>query len=146
MKGTVKWVDSAMFVAKSGSGHSIVLDGAAEGGGQNSGMRPMELMALSVASCSSYDVVTILKKARQEIQSCEAEVEAKRVDSIPSVFESIHLRFKIAGFNLNKKQVKRAVELSAEKYCSASIMLKNSGVKVTHDFEIINQSITATSQ
>ena len=138
MKGTVKWVDSAMFVAKSGSGHSIVLDGAAEGGGQNSGMRPMELMALSVASCSSYDVVTILKKARQEIQSCEAEVEAKRVDSIPSVFESIHLRFKIAGFNLNKKQVKRAVELSAEKYCSASIMLKNSGVIVTHDFEIIN--------
>ena len=146
MKGIVKWVDSAMFVAKSGSGHSIVLDGAAEGGGQNSGMRPMELMALSVASCSSYDVVTILKKARQEIQSCEAEVEAKRVDSIPSVFESIHLRFKIAGFNLNKNQVKRAVELSAEKYCSASIMLKNSGVKVTHDFEIINQSISATSQ
>ena len=138
MKGIVKWVDSAMFVAKSGSGHSIVLDGAAEGGGQNSGMRPMELMALSVASCSSYDVVTILKKARQEIQSCEAAVEAKRVDSIPSVFESIHLRFKIAGFNLNKKQVKRAVELSAEKYCSASIMLKNSGVIVTHDFEIIN--------
>ena len=146
MKGLVKWVDNVMFVAKSGSGHSIVLDGAEEGGGQNSGMRPMELMALSVASCSSYDVVTILKKARQEILSCEAEVEAKRVDSIPSVFESIHLRFKIAGFNLNKNQVKRAVELSAEKYCSASIMLKNSGVKVTHDFEIINQSISATSQ
>ena len=139
MKGLVKWVDNVMFIAKSGTGHSIVLDGAKEGGGQNSGMRPMELMALSVASCSSYDVVTILKKARQEIQSCEAEVEAKRVDSIPSVFESIHLRFKIAGFNLNKKQVKRAVELSAEKYCSASIMLKNSGVIVTHDFEIINQ-------
>ena len=139
MKGLVKWVDNVMFVAKSGTGHSIVLDGAEESGGQNSGMRPMELMALSVASCSSYDVVTILKKARQEIFSCEAEVEAKRVDSIPSVFESIHLRFKIAGFNLNKKQVKRAVELSAEKYCSASIMLKNSGVIVTHDFEIINQ-------
>ena len=139
MKGTVKWVDSAMFVAKSGSGHSIVLDGAAEGGGQNSGMRPMELMALSVASCSSYDVVTILKKARQEILSCEAEVEAKRVDSIPSVFDSIHLQFKISGVSLNEKQVQRAVKLSADKYCSASIMLKNSGVKVTHDFEIVNK-------
>ena len=108
MKGLVKWVDNVMFVAKSGTGHSIVL-------------------------------VTILKKARQEILSCEAEVEAKRVASIPSVFESIHLKFKVAGVGLNKKQVQRAVELSAEKYCSASIMLKNSGVKVTHDFEIINQ-------
>ena len=139
MKGVVKWVNNVMFVAKSGTGHSIVLDGAAEGGGQNYGMRPLELMVLSVASCSSYDVVTILKKARQEIHSCEAEVEAKRVDSIPSVFESIHLQFKIAGARLNKKQVQRAVELSAEKYCSASIMLKNSGVNVTHGFEIINQ-------
>tara|TARA_B100000579_G_C22237083_1_gene578716 strand:- start:21 stop:440 length:420 start_codon:yes stop_codon:yes gene_type:complete len=139
MKGLVKWVDNVMFVAKSGTGHSIVLDGAEKGGGQNSGMRPMELMVLSVASCSSYDVVTILKKARQEILSCEAEVEAKRVASIPSVFESIHLKFKVAGVGLNKRQVQRAVELSAEKYCSASIMLKNSGVKVTHDFEIINQ-------
>lgn len=139
MKGLVKWVDNVMFIAKSGTGHSVVLDGAKEGGGQNSGMRPMELMALSVASCSSYDVVTILKKARQEILSCEAEVEAKRVDSIPSVFDSIHLQFKISGVSLNEKQVQRAVKLSADKYCSASIMLKNSGVKVTHDFEIVNK-------
>ena len=138
MNGMVKWVDNVMFVAKSGSGHSIVLDGAPEGGGRNSGMRPMELMALSVASCSSYDVVTILKKARQEISSCEADVEAVRVDSVPSVFESIHLHFRVSGTNLNAKQVQRAVELSADKYCSASIMLKNSGVKITHDFEIIS--------
>ena len=138
MNGMVKWVDNVMFVAKSGSGHSIVLDGAPEGGGRNSGMRPMELMALSVASCSSYDVVTILKKARQEISSCEADVEAVRVDSVPSVFESIHLHFRVSGTDLNAKQVQRAVELSADKYCSASIMLKNSGVKITHDFEIIS--------
>ena len=138
MNGMVKWVDNVMFVPKSGSGHSIVLDGAPEGGGRNSGMRPMELMALSVASCSSYDVVTILKKARQEISSCEADVEAVRVDSVPSVFESIHLHFRVSGTNLNAKQVQRAVELSADKYCSASIMLKNSGVKITHDFEIIS--------
>ena len=103
MNGTVKWVDNVMFVAKSGTGHSIVLDGA-PGEGQNAGMRPMELMALSVASCSSYDVVTILKKARQEILSCEAEVEAVRVDSVPSVFESIHLHFKIAGMGLAKNK------------------------------------------
>ena len=138
MNGMVKWVDNVMFVAKSGSGHSIVLDGAPEGGGGNSGMRPMERMALSVASCSSYDVVTILKKARQEISSCEADVEAVRVDSVPSVFESIHLHFRVSGTDLNAKQVQRAVELSADKYCSASIMLKNSGVKITHDFEIIS--------
>lgn len=138
MNGMVKWVDNVMFVAKSGSGHSIVLDGAPEGGGGNSGMRPMELMVLSVASCSSYDVVTILKKARQEISSCEADVEAVRVDSVPSVFESIHLHFRVSGTDLNAKQVQRAVELSADKYCSASIMLKNSGVKITHDFEIIS--------
>ena len=126
-----------MFVAESGTGHALVLDGAPAGGGRNMGMRPMELMVLSVGSCSSYDVVTILKKARQEITSCEAEVTAERVDATPAIFESIHVHFKLAGRNLSEKQVARAIELSAEKYCSASIMMKNAGVKVTHDFEII---------
>lgn len=101
------------------------------------GMRPMELMALSVGSCSSYDVVTILKKARQQITSCEAEVTAQRVDATPAIFESLHLHFKVAGVDLSEKQVQRAIELSADKYCSASIMMKNAGVKVTHDFEIL---------
>jgi putative redox protein len=136
MQARVKWVENVMFVAESGTGHSIVLDGAPESGGKNLGMRPMELMALGVGSCSSYDVVTILKKSRQEIISCEANVVAQRVDSEPAVFESIHLHFKLVGNNLSEKQVERAIELSAEKYCSASIMLKNGGVKVTHDFEI----------
>ena len=137
MEARVKWVENVMFVAESGSGHAIVLDGAPEGGGRNMGMRPLELMALSVGSCSSYDVVTILKKARQEITDCEAIVSAKRVDAIPAVFDSIHLHFKVAGKALSEKQVERAVELSADKYCSASIMLMGAGVKVTHDFEII---------
>jgi putative redox protein len=126
-----------MFVAESETGHTIVVDGAPESGGRNMGMRPMELMALSVGSCSSYDVVTILKKARQQITSCEADVTAERVDTIPAVFKSIHLHFRIAGIELSEKQVERAVELSADKYCSASIMLKSAGVEVTHDFEIV---------
>jgi putative redox protein len=138
MNARIKWVENVMFVAESGTGHAIVLDGAAENGGKNLGMRPMELMALGVGSCSSYDVVTILKKARQKITSCEAEISSKRVDSTPAVFESIHLHFKVAGSELSEKQVERAIELSADKYCSASIMLKNAGVVVTHDFEIID--------
>ncbi len=138
MNGRIKWVEDVMFVGESGTGHGIVLDGAKESGGRNLGMRPMELMLLSVGSCSSYDVVTILRKARQQITSCEAEVEGTRVDATPAVFESIHLHFKIAGKDLSEKQIERAIELSADKYCSASIMLKKAGVKVTHDYEIIN--------
>ncbi len=137
MKATVKWVDGVMFVGESGSGHAMVLDGAPDSGGRNMGMRPMELMALAVGSCSSFDVVTILRKARQDISGCVAEVTAERVDATPSVFESMHLHFKVTGKDLSDKQVARAVELSADKYCSASIMLKQAGVKITHDYEII---------
>jgi len=139
MKATVKWVDDVMFIGESGSGHAIVLDGAPEAGGRNMGMRPMELMALGVGSCSSFDVVTILKKSRQQITSCVAEVNAERVDTTPAVFESIHLHFKVTGKDLNEKQVARAVELSADKYCSASIMLSEAGVKISHDYEIITE-------
>lgn len=138
MQARVNWVEDVMFVAESGSGHAIVLDGAPEGGGRNLGMRPMELVALGVAGCSSYDVVSILRKARQKISHCEARVSAERADAVPAVFESIHLHFRLAGENLNEAQVARAIELSAEKYCSASIMLKQAGVKITHDYEIVN--------
>ncbi|MBS24338.1 MAG: osmotically inducible protein C [Gammaproteobacteria bacterium] len=137
MNARVKWVENVMFVAESATGHSIVIDGAPESGGNNMGMRPMELVALGVGACSSYDVVTILKKARQDITSCEAEVISRRVDGTPAVFESIHLHFNVAGNNLSEKQVERAIALSADKYCSASIMLKKAGVKVSHDFEIV---------
>lgn len=142
MKATVKWIDDVMFVGESGSGHAIVLDGAPEAGGRNMGMRPMELMALGVGSCSSFDVVTILRKARQDVTGCVAEVNAERVDTTPAVFESIHLHFRISGRKLSDKQVARAVELSADKYCSASIMLKNAGVRVTHDYEIVEEGET----
>ena len=137
MHARIKWVEDVIFVAESGTGHALVLDGPAASGGRNLGMRPMELMVLSVGSCSSYDVVTILKKARQDITSCEVEVTAERVDATPAIFDTNHLHFKLAGHNLSEKQVARAIELSADKYCSASIMMKNAGVKVTHDFEII---------
>ncbi len=140
MNARIKWIENVMFVAESSTGHALVVDGSPEGGGRNMGMRPMELMALSVGSCSSYDVVTILRKARQLITSCEADVKAERVDATPAVFESIHLHFKLSGKNLSEKQVERAIELSADKYCSASIMLKSAGVKVTHDFEIVEES------
>jgi putative redox protein len=126
-----------MFVAESDSGHAIVLDGAAEGGGRNRGMRPLELMALSVGSCSSYDVVSILRKARQDISGCEASIKAQRVDAVPAVFESIHLHFTVTGKALSDKQVERAVSLSADKYCSASIMLRDAGVKITHSYEVL---------
>jgi putative redox protein len=134
---SVKWVEDVMFVAESDSGHAIVLDGAAEGGGRNRGMRPLELMALSVGSCSSYDVVSILKKARQDISGCEASIKAQRVDAVPAVFESIHLHFTVTGKALSDKQVERAVSLSADKYCSASIMLRDAGVKITHSYEVL---------
>ena len=137
MKGRVRWIEDVMFLAESGSGHAMVLDGAPESGGRNIGMRPMELMLLGVGSCSSFDVVTILRKARQQVTACDAELTAQRVDTTPAVFKSIHLHFKVAGHNLSEKQVARAIELSADKYCSASIMLKAAGVKVTHDFEIV---------
>ena len=136
MKTRVNWVESVLFVAESDSGHAIVVDGVSADGGRSMGMRPMELMALGVGSCSSYDVVTILKKAKQSVTACEAEVSAERVDGTPSTFESIHLHFKITGFDLSENHVQRAIELSANKYCSASIMMKNAGVKVTHDFEL----------
>lgn len=134
---SVKWVEDVMFVAESDSGHAIVLDGAAEGGGRNRGMRPLELMALSVGSCSSYDVVSILRKARQNISGCEASIKAQRVDAVPAVFESIHLHFTVTGKALSDKQVERAVSLSADKYCSASIMLRDAGVKITHSYEVL---------
>ena len=139
MQARVNWVEDVMFVAESDSGHAVVIDGAPEGGGRNMGMRPMELVALGLAGCSSYDVVTILRKARQKITRCEARVSAERAAAAPAVFEAIHLRFRVAGENLSAAQVARAVELSAEKYCSASIMLKRAGVEITHDYEIVEE-------
>lgn len=138
MKARVKWVQDVMFVGESGSGHAVVMDGAPEAGGRNLGMRPMELVLLGVGGCTSFDVVSILKKQRQNVFDCVAELQAERADSDPKVFTKIHIHFVVTGKGLKEEQVKRAIELSADKYCSASIMLKPK-VDITHDYEIVEQ-------
>ena len=136
MQARVKWVENAAFIGETGSSHAVVIDGPAEIGGRNLGPRPMELMLMSVGSCSAVDVIHILKKARQPVTDCFVEVEGQRADTEPKVFTDIHLKFVITGKGLNENQVRRAVELSADKYCSASIMLKRGGVNVTHSYEM----------
>jgi len=123
------------FVGESGSGHAVMMDGAPESGGSNHGPRPMEMLLLGMGGCASFDVVHILKKARQEITDCDALIEAERADTEPKVFTKIHLHFIVTGRNLAEKQVKRAIALSAEKYCSASIMLGKTAT-ITHGYEI----------
>jgi putative redox protein len=136
MQATIRWVDDAMFVAEAGSGHSVVLDGPPDHGGRGAGVRPMEMLLLGLGGCTSFDVVNILKKGRQRVTSCVTEIQAERADAQPAVFTKIHIHFKVAGERLRESAVKRAVELSAEKYCSASIMLARGGVEITHDYEI----------
>jgi putative redox protein len=135
MHVSVKWLDGVSFVGESETGHAVVLDGAPENGGRNIGMRPMEMLLIGMGACTSFDVVAILKKARQPIIDCVAAIDATRADEIPKVFTKIHVHFVITGNNLNEAQVERAVKLSAEKYCSASIMLSKS-VEITHSFEV----------
>lgn len=137
MKARIQWVEEAQFVAESGSGHAIVIDGPVEGGGRNLGVRPMELVLMGVGACTAYDVVHILKKGRQPVTRCVAELSAERAESEPKVFTKIHVHFVVTGQGLAEAAVKRAVDLSAEKYCSASIMLGRAGVEITHDFEIV---------
>ena len=136
MQARVKWVENAAFVGETGSGHAIVIDGPPDIGGRNLGMRPMELMLLAVGSCSAVDVMHILKKSRQEITDCHVELTGKRAETDPKVFTEMHLHFVVSGKNLSDNHVKRAVELSAEKYCSASIMVGRAGCKLTHDYEV----------
>jgi len=136
MQARIKWVENMAFVAESGSGHAVVIDGPPELGGRNLGARPMELLLMGVGACSSVDVVMILKKGRQAVTDCFCELKAERAETEPKVFTAIHLHFVVTGKALNPAQVERAVHLSAEKYCSASIMLGKGGVVITHDFEI----------
>lgn len=139
MKAAIQWVKDVSFVAESGSGHALVLDGAPEYGGRNIGPRPMELLLMGLGGCASFDVVTILKKARQQVTDVRAELNAERADAVPAVFTKIHLHFIVTGKELKEAQVKKAVELSAEKYCSASAMLSAGGVVITHDYEIVTE-------
>ena len=137
MKTRVKWLDNMSFVGESGSGHSIVMDGPPEFGGRDLGVRPMEMLLLGLGGCASFDVVSMLKKGKQDLVDCEVEIMAERAETEPKVFTKIHLHFIISGNNLSEQKVKRSIELSAEKYCSASIMLGKTAV-VTHDYELLS--------
>lgn len=132
MKVTVKWLDNMSFVGESGSGHSVVMDGPPGDGGRNMGVRPMEMVLLGMGGCTAFDVILILQRSRQKVSDCHIELEAQRATEVPKVFTKIHLKYFIQGKNLDKKKVNRAVTMTAEKYCSVSIMLSGS-VEITHE-------------
>ncbi|MDB9863590.1 OsmC family protein [Candidatus Thioglobus sp.] len=136
MNLSVNWVDGMLMVGKSHSGHSITMDGPIEIGGENLGVRPMEMLLLGVAGCTMIDVVTTLKKMRQDLTHCETKISAERSNEHPKVFTDIHIQFIVKGKDLDSKKVDKAITLSAEKYCSASIMLGKTA-KITHDFEVL---------
>ena len=136
MNISVNWIDGMLMVGKSHSGHSITMDGPPEIGGDNLGVRPMEMLLLGVAGCTMIDVVTTIKKMRQELTNCETKLSAERADEHPKVFTDIHIQFILKGQDLDSKKVEKAITLSAEKYCSASIMLGKTA-SITHDFEIV---------
>lgn len=136
MKVRAKWVEGVSFVGESGSGHTIVTDGAPDAGGRNLGMRPMELVLMGAATCTAFDLVLILKKARQPIADCVVEAEAERAGVVPRVFTKIHLRYVVAGRGLDPKQVERAVQLSKDKYCSATQMLGKTAA-ITYEIAIV---------
>ena len=132
MKATIDWQNALQFRGTADSGHVVTIDGPPDIGGENAGFRPMEMMLLSIGGCSAMDVMHILKKSRQDVTDCRIEVEGQRAETEPKVFTDIHLRFIVSGHDLSEKHVARAVQLSAEKYCSASIMLAAS-VNITHE-------------
>lgn len=135
MKTRIQWLENVTFVGETPSGHALVMDGAPEQGGRNLGPRPMEMLLLGLGGCTAFDVVQILQKARQPIADCEVEISAERAPEPPRVYTAIHVHFIVTGEGLSEKQVARAVNLSAEKYCSASLMLGKTA-RITHDFEI----------
>lgn len=145
MNARIQWIDNAAFVAEAGSGHAIVVDGPADIGGRNLGVRPMELMLMSVGACSAVDIVHILKKGRQNVEDVQVEVTGERAETEPKVFTRIHLHFKVKGAGLRTETVARAVQLSAEKYCSASIMLGRAGCEVTHGYELVTDAPAAAA-
>jgi putative redox protein len=137
MKARLKWVEGALMVGESGSGHAVVLDGAPEYGGRNLGPRPMEMLLIGMGGCTQFDVVHILRKGRHDVRLCEVELTAERAETDPKVFTRIHAHFRVGGPGITDKAVERAIKLSAEKFCSASIML-GATAAITHDFEIVD--------
>jgi putative redox protein len=135
MKARVVWVEAATMMGEAGSGHGVIMDGPPDHGGRNLGVRPMEMLLLGMGGCTEFDVLSILKKSRQQVTGCVVELEAKRSEKDPKIFTEIHAHFIVSGRQLSEKHVARAISLSAEKYCSASIML-GASAKITHDYEI----------
>jgi len=138
MKARVKWVEQVSFLGESESGHAVLMDGAPAAGGRNLGPRPMEMLLLGAGGCTSFDVISILKKSRQAVSDCYVELEAERAETDPKVFTKIHMHFVVKGKDIKPEVVERAIRLSAEKYCSASIML-GATAEVTHDFEVVQE-------
>jgi len=136
MKARVKWLDNMSFVGESGSGHSVVMDGAPDSGGRNLAARPMEMVLIGMGGCTAFDVVMILQKSRQPIEDCIVEISAERADEIPKVFTKIHVHYIVKGSGLDESKVKKAIDLTAEKYCSVSVMLEKTA-EITHDFEVV---------
>ncbi|RKZ86963.1 MAG: OsmC family protein [Candidatus Parabeggiatoa sp. nov. 1] len=139
MKARIKWVENACLIAEAGSGHGVVIDGAPEIGGRNLGVRPMEMILMGLGGCTAMDVLSILKKQRQQVTDCVIEVKGQRRDEHPKVFTEIHIHYIITGHNLKDTFVKRAVDLSAETYCSVSAML-GKAIKITHDYKIVEEN------
>ncbi|KFG71031.1 OsmC family protein [Microvirga sp. BSC39] len=139
MKARVKLVDGMMFVGESGSGHAVVMDGAPEYGGRNLGIRPMEMLLIGLGGCTAFDVVQILRKGREQVSDCQIEVVAERAETDPKVFTKIHLEYRVAGKDLAPAKVERAIQLSKEKYCSASIML-GAVAEITHSWTAVDEA------
>jgi putative redox protein len=136
MKARIKWVEGRTFVGESGTGHKIVLGTASQPGGPTPGPSPMELVLIGTGGCSAYDVVHILEKGRETIEDCVVEMEAERAETEPRVFTRIHMHYVVKGRKLSPAKVERAVQLSVEKYCSASAMIAKTAT-ITHDFEVV---------
>lgn len=136
MHARIKWIENRAFLGQSGSGHAVLMDGAPEAGGNDMGPRPMEMLLMGAGGCTAFDVVSILEKARANIRDCVVDITAERAQTDPKVFTRLHLHFVVTGQALKPEQVERAIKLSAEKYCSATIMLGKTA-EVSHDFEII---------
>jgi putative redox protein len=144
MKARIKFVENVTFLAESGTGHAMVIDGAPAEGGRNLGPRPMELLLMGLGSCTAFDVVLILRKGREKVTDCVVEVEAERAATDPKVFTRIHMHYRVAGRGLAPAKVERAIALSAEKYCSASAMMSKTAT-ITHDWEVVEETAPAAA-
>jgi putative redox protein len=143
MKARIKWIQDVMFLGESGSGHSVVMDGAPDAGGRNLGFRPMEMLLLGLGGCSAFDVMLILKRGREAVTDCVVDIDAERATTDPKVFTKIVMHYTVTGQGLDPKKVERAVQLSAEKYCSASAIMSKTA-QISHTITLVDSTSTST--